>query len=258
MTGPVVTLIRATRRRNPPAVDMRTAIRQANARKEKIAPNLRVHALLRNLVETSDWEEGEGTKKNIRSVLGKMRDDEVCMEPIGWDDELKIYPVWCSPLLAYKKPGEAFGSAVSSVDPVTGIKYTLEVPSVYKNEHDCVLAVAHDIVDGKPTFEVEEKGNEIVIRVSDEKLICLLENFPEQDGWYPRDEKFGIPLKNGIDLDDPKRCYLVRADEKVTLIVRGPFKDLYILNWLNLCMNKLPYEAYGLITEKQVGAKGEG
>jgi hypothetical protein len=164
------------------------AIRLANKRKLAIVPN---------------------TELNRRLVLTDT-----------YKGEKDVYPAWSGTLAANAEPGKKLGKYIKYTDK--GITYVFEVPDVFKNEKDCILAINHGFTKrGAPLIVPNEDGKRIVFTFAKGAKIELVENFPAKDGWYAADAKFGIPIGEQVDSSDPEARYLSRTGKYAGLLARG-------------------------------------
>ncbi len=138
------------------------------------------------------------------------------------------YPAWTGTLVIYNPPDVPFADKLvySSKDPISKVTYSLniDIPEKFIGKQNCVLVIEH------PDFDIIQlKNNSYKIKANEEKL-CLLENFPKEEGWYHTDPKFIIPTGEKIPLSleiirlDRNRRHLIRSPlEYIGLLARGPY-----------------------------------
>ena len=139
-----------------------------------------------------------------------------------WKSEKEVYPAWTGTLVAFREKGAKLGDVVKYTDSQTNTTYLFEVPKEYQKERNAILVVNHGfLASGDALIVPNEKGSIVTYDISDKSQVALLLNFPSSDGWYGADNKFGIPLGNGISSSNTDARYLYKAQNYVGLLARG-------------------------------------
>ena len=136
-------------------------------------------------------------------------------------------------VLIYRESGKPFGEHF-----IDGFISFQPVPQEFKDRRGCALAVEH------PNFTVSQIHSTHDLHVPDKKMLKLLENFPKEDGWYPIDPKFGIPLDTS-DTSPKKFLRKLPKSNAAYLIARksGSIIDA-MFTGLSFCIFTIPREVY--------------
>ena len=168
------------------------------------------------------WEAIEQANKEEKIIIPNCVHDRILVETDHWQNpEIKAgYPAWTGTGIVYEAPGKAFGKRVVFNWQDENVKYSVSfsVPKQFQGKKGCVLVVEH------PDFVFEPKGkNRFELKVKDENLVHIVENFPASDGWYNQDERFRIPVGNPVDSSDPdaRRLWRIDDDSYVGLLARS-------------------------------------
>ena len=145
------------------------------------------------------------------SLLENKKIDEIILQKNNTTNEIgkeignyigNLIAVWTGTFGAYTLPEKEFKRFVIYEDLITKIKYNVEVPPKLVGKKDAAFVVNHFVdLNGNPLFEYTTRGKkDILVKIYDEKKICILENFPREDGWYMTDEN-KIPAGKKVDPD---------------------------------------------------------
>ena len=159
------------------------------------------------------WEAIERADKEGKIIIPNCVHDRMLVETKHWKKpEINAgYWAWTGTGVIYEAPNKPFGEAVVFIWQNQKIDYSVSftVPKQFQGMENCVLVVEH------PDFGFTLVGkNKYELKIKDENLIHLLENFPKEDGWHHYDERLRIPVGEKLDdqqADDSMR-YLWRID----------------------------------------------
>ncbi|MCX6770659.1 MAG: hypothetical protein NTX79_01250 [Candidatus Micrarchaeota archaeon] len=162
-------------------------------------------------------------RMNSRILSNKEFDGRLVLSDT-WKSEKEVYPAWTGTLVAFKGKNEKLGDVVKYTDSKTNTTYLFEVPKEYQKERNAILVVNHGfLASGDALIVPNEKGSIVTYDISDKSQVALLLNFPSSDGWYSADNKFGIPLGNGISSSNTDARYLYKVQNYVGLLARGDY-----------------------------------
>jgi len=148
-------------------------------------------------------------------IASNKRLDMALVESNEWKNISEVFPCRSGTMTAYVKPGEKFGNYVTYTNIETYQRYVFPVPEDYKGIKNAILVVEN------PEYTLEKDGKDLVVAVKNIENIGLIRRFPPKDGWYPTDEKYGIPTGNKVGPSDPNARYLERTNSLVGPTVRG-------------------------------------
>ena len=167
------------------------------------------------------WEAIEQANKEGKIIIPNCVHDRMLVETDHWQKpEIKAgYWAWTGTGIVYEAPGKAFGEAVAFAWQDKNVDYSVSfsVPKRFQGKRNCALVVEH------PDFVfVPKSNNRFEMKVKNENLVHLVENFPKEDGWYNQDERFRIPVGNQVDSSDSNARHLWRIndDSYVGLLAR--------------------------------------
>lgn len=166
--------------------------------------------------------------KNGVRIISNREFDSRMLPADNWKSEKEAYPVWTGTLVAFRGKGEKLGESVAYQS--LGVTYILEVPKEYQDERNAALVVNHGFLAIEndpmtpriPLIIPRVEGNTVVYEITDKGQIALFRGFPQEDGYYLVDNRFGIPHGNVLSKDDSGARYFYRQKGAyVGLLVRG-------------------------------------
>ena len=171
----------------------------------------KVETFITNANGVPAWEAVEQANKEGKIIIPNCVHDRMLMETDHWQKpEIKAgYWAWTGTGVVYEAPGKQFGGRVVFNWQDENVKYSVSfsVPKQFQGKKDSVLVVEH------PDFVFVPKGNNrFELKVKDENLVQLVENFPVKNGWYSYDERFRIPVGNPAESSDSNARHLWRID----------------------------------------------
>lgn len=181
----------------------------------------------------------------------------------AWKKEKNAYPIWVSPLVAYRHDRNVFGPTIEYTDPWTGEVYHLDIPERFRQVRQGLLAIEHGFLNsGTPTFEYIKTGKKrFRIRVPDESVIVLAGRRPYLEGWRMTDKKFGLPIRDEFfsqysdtPLIEPHTRYreldLCLNNDYIGLTARdGPHDHV---SWRAVDIGTIPSRRFGMLTLNKV------
>lgn len=168
--------------------------------------------------------EGVARAGEDRVIASSKRLDKALVGSYEWISIKDVFACWSGTMTAYKEPGEKLGD----FGLFDGLLFPIN--KEYRNERNAIQVVEHpDYTTKQCTRDVIEWVQDVygillpknlteknsVVVVHDLGMVDLVANFPASDGWYPVDEKHGIPIV-GSSLDR----YLLRVDSRVGPVAR--------------------------------------
>jgi len=166
----------------------------------------------------------------------------------AWKSEKEVYPVWTGTLVAFNENGAKLGKTVQCTNH-REITYIIRVPKEYQGETNAILVVNHGfLADGTPLIVPRPEGNTITYEITDDSQIALLRSFPNSKEWCHSDNKFGIPLGNGIPSSNSNARYFDKLRTYVGLVARGYY--FYGHDYDNrrfVCAYDLPFSRFGVL-----------
>jgi len=170
------------------------------------------------------WEAIERANKEGKIIIPNCVHDRMLVETEHWEKtEIKAgYSAWTGTGVIYESPDKPFGDRVVFGWKDKQLQYSVSfsVPKQFQGKRDSVLVVEH------PDFVFETTGRyQFRLKVRDENLIHLLENFPKENKFYHYDERFRIPIGKKLDgqqvNDSMKYLWRVESASYVGLLARG-------------------------------------
>ena len=166
-------------------------------------------------------------KNGVRIISNKEFDQRLVLSDT-WKSEKEIYPVWTGTLVAFRGKDEKLGESIAYSS--LGVTYIFDVPREHRDEKNAALVVNHgflaienDPLTPRIPFIIPRvEGNTAIYEIMDKDQINLFRGFPQEDGYYLTDKKFGIPYGEPLSKDDSGVLYFYRRKEGyVGLLVRG-------------------------------------
>lgn len=142
----------------------------------------------------------ELSEKEGKRLLTNLEADEILQNPDAYAENKSLFPCWTGLLLVYEMPGVPFGKFVK--DAQTG--WVFDIPKKYQGQKNMALVLE------QKNFKIE-KGEYDLTLVKATKMDAI--PFPERDGWYISEEKYGIPSGEKSEESNPKARYLWRITD---------------------------------------------
>ncbi len=132
---------------------------------------------------------------------------------IKWICIRESLPCWTGTMVGYDEPGKPLGESIGFTDERTGIRYVFPVPKDHVGEKNIALVAEH------PDFTLEADKNDRIVHAAEVGIVP----FPDYEGYFPADPRYGIPTGDRAKDDDPPRSYLCRLEKRVGLIARSRY-----------------------------------
>jgi hypothetical protein len=132
------------------------------------------------------------TAKAGKVMASTLRMCKALVETNDWRYMRDVFRCWTGTMTAYVEPEKAFNEskmfskelqAIVYTDPKIEERWIFPVED-YGSEKNAILVSEH------PDYSLEIDGKEILVKP---KVVDIVFNFPEKDGWYLRDAKRGRP-----------------------------------------------------------------
>ncbi|MCX8197561.1 MAG: hypothetical protein N3G80_04605 [Candidatus Micrarchaeota archaeon] len=160
----------------------------------------------------------KANQKKFR-LLSNKELDHILFSP-SLPQEMDSCQIWTGTLCAYEVPRKFFSNFIQYFDKRANIDVVFEVP--YKFVGSVGLLVVNQDFDryGNPLITVENKEKVFLLKVHDLSKVHIIKDFPECCGWYPIEERFGIPIDTQMHSDSTRHLVRLEDASYVGLLLR--------------------------------------
>ena len=160
--------------------------------------------LFANMLGVPAWE-AVGMAGDRKVIIPNAVHDRILLgsEPGVKSGITGCYSAWTGTAIIFESPGERFRESVEynwRFDFGDGATFSLtfQVPEKFRGKTGCAMVINH------PDFDFQ-KINEhtYLLKARNDNAIALIEDFPEESGWYHFENRFHIPVGKKLDIGLP-------------------------------------------------------